>query len=116
MNPGESANAAVGQNELTMQMSFRKWYWVLALLSLCCGVAATIWGLSNEFYVDPQSGVRMRGFPIAGMTLPAYWESPRLWRLNVIGFTIDVLLWATPPFVLGCLILRIVAQVITGKK
>ncbi len=44
----------------------------LALLSLLVGLIGTVAGMSNEFYKDPFSGVRYRGFPIASLKYPPH--------------------------------------------
>jgi hypothetical protein len=74
---------------------------ILLLFSLGFAITATIAGLTNEFYVDVQSGVRIRGFPVGAMKFPAYWESPRTWRVHKIGFAIDVLFWLFIAYGLG---------------
>jgi len=74
---------------------------LLLLICLMFGIAGTMLGMLNEFYCDPFSGVRYRGFPIASLKLPPYWESPRKWRLHVGGFVVDMVIWATPAYVVG---------------
>lgn len=79
---------------------------ILVALSLGLGMLGTIWGMSNEFYVDPSSGVRMRGCPVASLKYPPFWDLPRKWRIHVIGFLVDLILWSVLPFCLGLLLFR----------
>jgi len=74
---------------------------LLLLICLMFGIAGTMLGMLKQFYWDPFSGVRYRGFPIASLKLPHYWESPRKWRLQVRGFMVDMVIWATPVYVVG---------------